>query len=91
MRRPFVAVCVTACTLLIAGSAAAQTTPQKADYVEQKTDSGQAVIFLDDPLKAGGLEQGGYIIETRGRFWRVGLLRPRLNFVPELLKSGESL
>jgi len=89
MRRPLIAVCAVGFTWLFSGSAMAQT-PAK-DYQEEKVDSGQAVVFRDDPLQAGGLDPNGYIIRVRGSFWRTALLRPRFNFVPELLKSGESL
>ena len=91
MRRPTVAVCAAAFTWLFASTALAQNTPSQAGYVEQKVDSGQAVIFKDDAMQAGGLDPNGYIIRVRGAFWRTALLRPRLNFVPELLHSGENL
>jgi hypothetical protein len=89
MRRTGLALVLSAVTFLLAAPAAAQTQPG-ATYTEQKVDSGQAVIFHDDALRAGGLETSGYVIQVRGSFWRAALLRPRLNFVPEMLKSAES-
>ena len=90
MRRLAFAVITSALSLTVALPASAQPA-RPSDFVEQKVDSGQAVIFRDDPLQAGGLDPNGYIIRARGSFWRTGLLRPRLNFVPEMLKSAESL
>jgi hypothetical protein len=90
MRRATLAAAVSAFGFLFATPTFAQTQPG-GSYAEQKVDSGQAVIFRDDPLRAGGLDPNGYIIQVRGAFWRTALLRPRLNFVPEMLKSAESL
>jgi hypothetical protein len=90
MRRLSFAAAAAALTLSLAPTSFAQAaTP--ADYTEQKVDSGQAVIFHDDALKAGGLETTGYVIRARGSFWRTGLIRPRLNFVPELVKSADGV
>jgi hypothetical protein len=49
-----------------------------------------SVEFDDDPLAA--LEPGTQVarLRVRGRVPKVGLLRPRTSFVPEIKKSAES-
>lgn len=61
------------------------------DYVEQQAVGGDQVIkFTGDELAGGNGSPGGSII-VRAFGPRVQLIRPRLNFVPELLKSVENL
>lgn len=61
-------------------------------YVENGTAGGdQSVIFNDDPLKAGGLGPNDFVIRVPPSPKRVMLLRPRTQFVQEMLKSVESL
>lgn len=47
--------------------------------------------FLDDPLNAGGLDPHGGIIKVHNRPVRLLLIRPRTQFITEMLKSVESL
>ncbi len=61
------------------------------DYVDQTDGSGQRVVFKDDPLGADGNASTGATIVVRPRAARVGLLRPRVHFIPEMLKSVENL
>jgi hypothetical protein len=69
-----------------AGAANAQT-----DYTEQRTEAGTAVVFKEDLTTGSTLDtSGGTIVVQRSAF-RMGLVRPRLNFVSEMLKSVESL
>lgn len=92
-----------AATLALGPMAAAQT-PAKpgaaapaitkirtADYTEQVTGGDQIVTFTGDelPAPAGGMY--GDLVRRPPGVTRVGLIRPRLNFVPELLKSVENL
>ena len=91
---------VAAAPLLVVTTAEAQpkvrptpkgTTTTTTDYVEQRLDGDQVVKFTGDELvgPAGGAY--GDLIRPLPGTIRVGLIRPRLNFVPELLKSVENL
>lgn len=60
-------------------------------YVEKLDVAGQNMIFDDDPLAALPLGAGGGIIAPRPSAARMGLLRPRTHFIPEMLKSVEAL
>src|SRR5690242_5859524 len=67
------------------------TTTTTADYSERVADGEQVVKFTGDELV--GIENGAFGMTVRrppGSI-RVGLIRPRLNFVPELLASVENL
>jgi hypothetical protein len=50
-----------------------------------------AYTFDDDPLAAGAWEGTGSLIRVRAGAARVMLMRPRLQFVNELVKSAEGL
>lgn len=71
---------------------AASTTTRTADYVEQKDVQGDQVVkFTGDELAGGnGAPGSSMMIRATGPI-RVALIRPRLNFIPELLKSVENL
>jgi hypothetical protein len=73
--------------LLVPSAALADQTT----YTEQKTDTGTAVTFKDDPLGAMNNNPIGAIIPVRPRATRMSLMRPRLHFVPELLQSVEKM
>lgn len=68
------------------------TTTRTADYVEQKDVQGDQVVkFTGDELAgANGAPGQSMMIRATGPI-RVALIRPRLNFIPELLKSVENL
>jgi len=71
--------------------AAASTTTTTGDYSENRTDGSAVVVFKEDAVGAGGASAfGGTILRPPGAT-RVGLLRPRFNFVSEMLKSVENL
>ncbi len=53
--------------------------------------SGYAYVFRDDELSGGAHDANDVTIRAARHAARDQLLRPRLNFVPELLKSVESL
>ena len=78
--------------LLISSSSAAQSRSTDALTSHRgDNDDGYSVIFKDDPLQ--GLSQGatGAVIRIRPRTPRTMLLRPRLQFVKQMLWSLEGL
>jgi hypothetical protein len=72
-------------------TAFAQTNAPKADYVERKVDDGVVVTFGDDGLDGDPDDPYGGVVKPPPPIIRAGLIRPRVNFVSELLKSVESL
>ncbi len=74
-----------ACVLFTNVASADQT------YVENQTGKDQNVVFKDDPLAAGGFTAKDARILVMASPKRVMLLRPRTQFVTEMLKSVESL
>jgi hypothetical protein len=70
--------------LLMAGLSSAQVK-------ESKQDDGYGYQFDDDPLNAGGFGPNDATIRVRARAARTTLIRPRISFVPEMLKSVENL
>ena len=55
------------------------------------TDGDVAYLFEDDPLAGGSMGTNAAKIVVRSPGIRRTLIRPRLNFIPELLKSVEYL
>jgi hypothetical protein len=78
-------------SLVLASTASAQTTQKADDYMSQSDSSGQKVVFKDDPLTASPLSGTGDAMVLRPRVARMGLIRPRVQFIQEMLKSVESL
>lgn len=66
---------------LVAGSASAQA----------GDDQGYGYEFTDDPLSAGGFSPNDATLKVRPGPVRTTLIRPRISFVPEMLKSVENL
>jgi hypothetical protein len=64
------------------------TTP---DYTEQRVDGNQVVTFPGDSLKGDENSAYGFTVRRPPGVLRAGLIRPRVNFVSELLKSVENL
>jgi hypothetical protein len=60
--------------------------PRTAD-----TEEGYAYDFSDDLLNGAGVDMHAALIKIRKRGVLRTLIRPRLHFVPELLKSVENL
>jgi len=60
-------------------------------YKETQNGQDQSVVFKDDPLAAGGFSPNDVLLRVPPTPKRVMLLRPRTQFIPELLKSVESL
>lgn len=74
-----------------AAAAARATTTTTSEYVEQQTDGSQVVTFGGDPLEGDPNSVYGFTIRRPPPILRAGLIRPRVNFVSELLKSVENL
>lgn len=81
-----VAVGLTA--FLVSGAAFAQEAKEAAGG--DKGD-GYGYEFDDDPLSAGGFGPNDATIRVRPRAARTTLIRPRIQFVDEMLKSVENL
>ncbi len=67
------------------------TVTRTADYTEQNLSGDQVVKFTGDELvgPAGGAY--GDVIRRPPGVTRLFLIRPRLNFIPELVKTVENL
>lgn len=79
-------------TLLVCGFAVALTSTASAQGVkDQKTDDGYGYEFEDDPLSAGGFGPNDSRIRVRRGAQRSTLIKPRTQFITELLKSVENL
>ena len=61
------------------------------DYVDQSIAGDRVITFSTDGLDAGGPSIFGFTMRRPPGVVRVGLIRPRVNFVAELLKSVENL
>jgi hypothetical protein len=81
-----------AATLLVSSIAAValEPTAQAQTSKSPKSDD-YGYNFPDDPLAAGGFGPSDARIIVRSGPIRSTLIRPRTNFVPELLKSVENL
>ncbi len=64
---------------------------QTADYTEHNLAGDQVVKFSGDELVGPTNGAYGDVIRRPPGVMRRGLIRPRLNFVPELLKTVEHL
>lgn len=62
-----------------------------AQAAKEGGGEGYGYEFDDDPLSAGGFGPNDATIRVRPRAARTTLIRPRTSFVPEMLKSVESL
>jgi hypothetical protein len=60
-------------------------------YAEQKLGADQAVRFCDDDVGGGGFQPLGATLRRPPGAIRAGLIRPRLQFVTEMLKSVENM
>jgi hypothetical protein len=75
------------CLCVLGSSAVAFADPHPAG---SKVDNYQ-YVFTDDPVAAGLLGQDSVPIVARTRVVRGTLIRPRIAFVVEMLKSVEAL
>lgn len=62
-----------------------------AQVKDSKTDDGYGYEFEDDPLSAGGFGPNDSRIRVRRGAQRSTLIKPRTQFITELLKSVENL
>lgn len=77
-------------TLATSGISAAQTS--SAGYVEKTVDGNQDVTFKDaDTLGGDANAAYGFTLRRPPGVLRANLIRPRVNFVGQLLKSVENL
>ena len=100
MKISLICAAAAAC-LLVSAAAAAQTNaptpPTKPttrvtkDYTEQTTDGGAVVKFSDDNLSGDPNNPWGDLVKAPPRVIKISLIRPRMNFLPELYKSVENL
>jgi hypothetical protein len=77
---------------LAAAPAGAQETDKKAPAAAaKKKDDNYGYVFKDDLLDAPGLGGNAATITVIPLGRRDRLLRPRVHFIPEMLKSVESM
>ena len=67
------------------------STASAQDVAESKSDDGYGYEFEDDPLSAGGFGPNDSRIRVRRGAQRSTLIKPRTQFITELLKSVENL
>lgn len=72
-------------------AATTTTSTTTADYSELSVDGSQVVEFTGDPLKGDENSAYGFTMRSPPRVLRALLIRPRVNFVSELVKSVENL
>lgn len=81
--------------LLVASTAAAQgsspAAKQKPAANIQKVDGHDVYDFPDDPLMGEGIGANVAQVSVLRHAARASLVRPRLSFVPEMLKTAEAL
>jgi hypothetical protein len=82
-------VAVGLATIVVAPSAFAQGARESGDGGGD--EKGYGYEFEDDPLNAGGFGPNDATIRVRPRAARTTLIRPRISFVPEMLKSVENI
>ena len=87
-----VSVAVGLAAFMASGAAFAQA-PAGKDAAAGGGDKGDGYgyEFDDDPLSAGGFGPNDATIRVRPRAARTTLIRPRIQFVDEMLKSVENL
>jgi hypothetical protein len=70
---------------------AAGASADEAAVDTSENDGGYGYAFRDDPLQAGVSGASGAVIKLRSQVVRRTLIRPRASFVPEMLKSVETI
>ena len=88
-RTKLVATMVGLGVFLIASFAWSQ--PRTVEGVEESGEKGYGYEFDDDPLAAGGFGPNDATIRVRPGPVRTTLIRPRISFVDNMLKSVENL
>ena len=74
--------------VLVSSTASAQS---DKGYESQDQVDGYKLIFVDDPLAAGGSDALGATIPVSRHGFRMTLIRPRTSFVSEMVKTVENL
>lgn len=87
MRTKTLATAIITAIVLAAGPASAD----EPAVTTSETDGGYGYDFRDDPLQAGIAGASGAVIKLRSHVVRRTLIRPRASFVPEMLKSVETI
>ena len=87
-RTKLVAAIVGLGVFLIASAAWAQ---RSVEGVKEGKEAGYGYEFDDDPLAAGGFGPNDATIRVRPGPVRTTLIRPRISFVDNMLKSVENL
>lgn len=77
--------------LTLAAPASAEVSSRESGVTHPSTEQGYAYNFEDDPLSAPGMGTLTGLIKVRPKVLRNTLIRPRLHFVVEMLKSVEAL
>ena len=80
-----------AAAMVLFSSAAGAQTRRTSDYVEQNLGGDAVVTFVGDELASPAGGAYGDTIRRPPGVMRQGLIRPRMNFVVELLKTVENL
>lgn len=85
--------CAMVASSLVAGTAAAEDFQSRAEtqVVTDPSNRGYGYVFRDDPLNADGIGSTSASIVVRPRAGHALLIRPRMQFVTEMLKSVENL
>lgn len=63
----------------------------QAQESTQQTKEGYGYVFEDDPLAAGGFGPNDSMVRVRRGAQRSTLIKPRTQFIAELIKSVEAL
>jgi hypothetical protein len=80
-----------ACALTCLGLCLPRTALAQDGRAERRTDPGETIVFEEDPASGSTLGALGATITVHPSAFRMGLVRPRFNFVSEMLKSVEAL
>jgi len=65
--------------------------PSAGTKLIERTNGDYGYVFPDDPLNAENQGAASALIKVRSMVVRRTLIRPRLHFVPEMLKSVEKI
>lgn len=77
--------------VLIASSTAFADETRSSAAATVTMERGYGYVFKDDPLDAGQFGSHTAVIKVRHRGAHTLLIRPRVQFVTEMLKSAEAL
>lgn len=89
--RRLISILVTGLSLTAISAPAAAEPRARTTAAQDRTEQGYAYNFDDDPLSAPGMGALSGLIKVRPKALRNTLIRPRLHFITEMLKSVEAL